>query len=407
MPNRKKTPNPRTPGTPTSSGGAVPVAGEEALLKRVEALVAEGRAATLTGVEAMLKSVMGELRPSGPAPERVVPETAAAAAAAKAAAAAAAAAVEEDRLAQEARELLPVRAVDEGAPLGSSRLRGGAQRVQPREATLRRVFGGRDLADEEISRLGKLLRQGSQVSSPSASASSLFGAAGGVAGGGGVGWAAASGAASDPLLAELQQVGIAPVHGGAAYELAMKRILERELKKEDKLVQCKSYQEFVKAWRAVTTMTRATCEASTGESENYWAMVWHHQSMEYIFLEHNWAVAKAYNQLVLSRWAAGHLSPGDYTSTEVFRRGDVYGALYREAYVDARDAGRTARKATPAQRDLPTGGTLSRANQDDQWCDEHRCFFPKSMNHRWSWLRKEGTCNAAKGKLKGPPGRSD
>jgi hypothetical protein len=43
-------------------------------------------------------------------------------------------------------------------------------------------------------------------------------------------------------------------------------------------------------------------------------------------------------------------------------------------------------------------GTQSKVGADDTYCAEHQAWYPKAVNHSWSWKTKSGSCGVAKAK---------
>jgi hypothetical protein len=315
---------------------------------------------------------------------------------------------EEDQL---LRSFLPNRSVTD-PQASEARLRGGAQRLGARQQGIERLLveqGG--LSAEQGQRCVQLLQLGQQVPPSSLSGSPFQGGVPTPAwslrgvGGGGV---------EGGLFAELQAAGLAPAAGANAAELALRRLLKKDVEKEVKSAATPaSYPDFVAGWRKMGKMTRDTLET---DPASYWAMTWHHQSVEHVYLQHGWPVAAEYHRLVLDLWSEKFIDASSHVDTELFRKGNVKLAMHRDSYHEAARVKASSGKGVGkgagagagggkggAARQLPYGGTKGKDNSDDTWCQEHACWFPKSANHKWSWVTKEGTCTVAKAKLASKP----
>jgi len=170
--------------------------------------------------------------------------------------------------------------------------------------------------------------------------------------------------------------------------------MKKEVEKQLKLAANPgSYKEFVRAWRKMGKMTRATHDV---DQDAYWQMVWHHQSMEYAFLEAGWPTAAKYHTIVMELWEADFVDAASHIDTEVFRRGNVKMAMSRDSYFEAVNK---VDKGGAKPGGHSWKGTKEKKSSDDTWCDEHQAFFSKGENHKWSWASKSGSCNVAKSKL--------
>lgn len=205
------------------------------------------------------------------------------------------------------------------------------------------------------------------------------------------------------MVGEMQLAGLMPVEGFvAAAEVHLRRALVKDMEKLDKLSGSPAtYKEFVRSWRAQGWMTP---EAFDADRERYWQGIWHHQSMEEIFLEYGWATAAEYHKKVMYGWSRGYIDGALEITSHEFRRGNVAGAMHRDSYSDARlnckASGQGGHgEAGSGPRHMPKGGTKAKVGSDDTRCAEHGCWFPKASNHSWSWDTKSGTCAVAKAKL--------
>ena len=317
------------------------------------------------------------------------------------AATAAKAAAEAKRAEEEATEsarasltsFLPVREVASAAVL-DSRLRGGAQRLDHRVAEAHRLLKDQGaITAAELTRLEQALQLGQQVSYSSVS-SAPYGGVGG------------AGVKAVGLFGQLQEAGLVGVEGAAGSILALRRLMAKEVEKEVKAAATpSSYTDFVTGWRKMGKMTRDTLDS---DPESFWAMTWHHQSVEVVYLKHGWPAAAEYHRLVIGLWEQDFLDAPAYVDSQEFRRGNVMGATHRDSYhmaVVAKGSnlgkgGGTGGGGATSARNLPKGGTKNKGAADDTYCGEHQCWFPKSADHSWSWSTKQGTCALAKSKNK-------
>lgn len=194
----------------------------------------------------------------------------------------------------------------------------------------------------------------------------------------------------------MQAMGVAPPSQANAAELALRQVLRKQVEAEQKkTAKPSSYAEFVRSWRKMGKMTRETSES---DPSSYWQMEWHRQSVECVYLEHGWPAAQEYHRRVMESWEAGFLDAESHIDTEEFRRGNVRGSLHMVSYFEALSL---KGKAGPRQAGAhASAGSPTKQRQDDTWCAEHGCWFPKGDNHSWSWITKVGTCRVAKSKLK-------
>ena len=196
----------------------------------------------------------------------------------------------------------------------------------------------------------------------------------------------------------MQAAGLMPVEGlAAAAELQLRRVLAKEVEKEAKLAAAPSTsKEFVRSWRKLGWMTR---DAFDENRDRYWQGVWHHQSVEEIFIDHGWPAAAEYHKRVMGLWSRGYLDGTSEVNSHKFRRGNVALAMHRDTYHDIMHSrGASRGEGGSAQRHLPKGGTKGKVSNDDTYCSEHGCYFPKAADHSWSWKTRVGTCAAAKAK---------
>ena len=182
----------------------------------------------------------------------------------------------------------------------------------------------------------------------------------------------------------------------AAAELQLHRALIKKVEDADKArASCASYKDFVTTWRRLGFMSREAFEKNPGR---YWQGVWHHQSVEAIYLEHGWTPAGEYHKRVMDLWSRGFLDGADEIDTFEFRRGNVAGAMHRDTYHDVMHKLYAREEGKPGHRQMPKGGSVAKVGADDTYCAEHNCWFPKSADHSWSWKTSTGTCTAGKAK---------
>ena len=122
---------------------------------------------------------------------------------------------------------------------------------------------------------------------------------------------------------KLRAAGVMPVLEGfaMAVELQLHWALLKKAEDEDKAwANCNSYKDYVATWRKFGFMTREACDIGTGR-------VWHHQSVETIYMEHGWAPAGEYHKRVMDLCSWGFLD-GCEIDTFEFHRGKEAGTMH-------------------------------------------------------------------------------
>jgi hypothetical protein len=208
------------------------------------------------------------------------------------------------------------------------RLRGGKERMEPRLAYIKRLQdqGGSELTPAEVQGLVELLALGHQVpphlsvSNPLSNPLSVWGVEG-------VGQRDRS---APGLFAHLQDHGLAGPSAGEEALHAIKKTFKLSGETEAKKVfAVKSYPEFVEFMRKAKVTTQ---EAFEKDSDSFWQMMWHSQSVQHLYCEWGWETASVYHKAVMGAWQEGNLHLPSMVDTEECRRGDVGGAMHQRFF---------------------------------------------------------------------------
>lgn len=256
------------------------------------------------------------------------------------------------------------------------RLRGGAERMQPRMAMLQRLQGGSGpLDDKDLEEMTELLALGHQVpNTPRRAPLSLWGVAA-------AGQAART---SEGLYGVLQQHGLAPGTPGERANNAIGQMLKGLGDKEaKKATQIASYNDFARLVRKTKVLTREMLES---DPQMYWSMNWLQSGVHYLDLEYGWGVAGLYYTKVMADWTDGFLHIDSLVDTEEFRRGNVEGSLHQRSFIVAVQQGRGT-----------TSGSRKKMNDDDTWCNHCMLWFPKGKGHFTKSCQKAKRAKAGKG----------
>jgi hypothetical protein len=200
---------------------------------------------------------------------------------------------------------------------------------------------------------------------------------------------------SEPsLFNKMVDSGLAPVPPGQAAEFAIRQIFKTAADKESKKsATVESWPEFCKFVRKLGVLTMATHEQ---DPASYWHVMWHEQSVKYLYVTYSWAVAGEYHRRIMEKWDRGFLDLPSQISSEEFRRGDVEGALHQQSFVVAMQL--KGGKAATSSREPSARGMRRKENTNDTLCEFHRLWYPASEGH--SWDGSKGSCQAAKNALK-------
>jgi hypothetical protein len=292
--------------------------------------------------------------------------------------------------------VLQNRSIDEA--LDNTRLRGGAQRMGPREASIRRTLQGKGMTEDEILRIVDIMSASQQVPPPAHSAARTQCAP--------PAWVlgedssrqvpGAPGGPPSDLYASLQEGFLLGPEEESMMGLLTKTFMPS--KAEKKVTAPPSYKEWVLQLRDRGWSTRLLFSTNPAQ---YWALEWLRQSVEYLNFEHGWPVASFYYEHVVYEWKKNWIVVADYTESEEFKRGHIEAAIVSrisEAAYKAKGRTRPATTATGAAAGsgyVQKGSTV-RKNPTDTWCDHHKRWYPKDEDHVWDALTKTGSCNVAK-----------
>ena len=279
-------------------------------------------------------------------------------------------------------------------PDAEARLRGGAQRMDPRREMARRLLANTgDLTEADLLQYEAILARGHQVGhtpsfpspplpSPHVAPPSMWGAE-----------EEEKAARSTPgLFARLQQNGLAPASPG---EQAMKSIMQvfkaagdKEAKKAAEIT---SFEAFVAFLTKARVLTR---EYFDSEPDAYWAMDWHFKSVTHIFCIDGWPAAGEYNRVVMKEWHEGFLDVEAMVTSEENRRGHVEGALHTRAHwlaVQRFGTKRTTGTGTKKGGErLGDYGSDKKRNPTDTWCAGHKKFYLVGSIHSTTSCRAKG-----------------
>ena len=288
-------------------------------------------------------------------------------------------------------------------PDQDARLRGGAQRLPSRQAAIDRLqVGSGNITVAERDDLIELLTDGHQVPPHASSGSPPYASPPGSfahtpathpLSNLGVGLAMRNVQAAPELFQHLQAHSLAPPGLGEEALLAVNKMLKLQGSKEaQKASKVDSYKDFVEFFRKARVCTR---DMHANDPDSFWSMLWHFQSVTFLFTNYGWPVAGKYHSATMEQWQEGRLHPQSFTESEEGRSGDIEGALHQRNFTKA-ISGRAPLGDKKAWTGTSTGSKVQEES-DWTWCNHCKEYFPPSSSHKTSTCRKKAAADKKKG----------
>jgi hypothetical protein len=250
-------------------------------------------------------------------------------------------------------EALPDRAPQQG---DDPRLRGGQERAGPRlEAAIRL---GRSLTSEPatLQRFQDILDVGAKVQ-PTPTIFTHYKHAG-----------VDGERSADPTFSVLQRFGLAPApqSAGAA---AADQVVAQAAKQAKDLAKKKAHSKsFESWWKHMSETGLLSARLRVSDPDGYAAADWLLKSVLHIFATEGWPTAAAYHDLIMERWAAGHLLVLDEAASEPCQRGDFEEMLVERVFYRACREASTKPKVTKKASSSATSGPARRKKQRSARC---------------------------------------
>jgi hypothetical protein len=191
---------------------------------------------------------------------------------------------------------------------------------------------------------------------------------------------------ADPTFSVLQRFGLAPVSQSAGAAAADQVVAHAEKLAKDLAKKKAHSKSFADWWKHMTETGLLSARLRVTDPDGYAAADWLLKSVLHIFATEGWATAAAYHDMIMERWAAGHIKVLDEAASEPCQRGDFEEMLVDRVFFKAcREASSSTKKKKTVS--TTSSGSKSKTEKCSVYCSHHERWYPPSANHSSSSCR--------------------
>jgi hypothetical protein len=140
-------------------------------------------------------------------------------------------------------------------------------------------------------------------------------------------------------------------------------------------------KSFESWWKHMSETGLLSARLRVSDPDGYAAADWLLKSVLHVFATEGWPTAAAYHDLIMERWAAGHLLVLDEAASEPCQRGDFEEMLVERVFYRACREASSKPKVTKKASSSATSGSKEKTAKCTVFCKHHDRWYPPSAKH--------------------------